>query len=79
MDYTFIEPISMTSLFVVFIAFLVLLVYLTYLFTKKSIISFLKKMPTAFIIGFPNSGKSFIIKELCRCSTFNFDKILNIS
>ena len=78
MDYVFVEPLSMTSMFVLFIAFLVLLVYLTYLFIRRAKISSLKKIPTAFIIGYPNSGKSFILKELCKCKE-NFDKILNIN
>lgn len=79
MDYVFIQPISMVSLFVLFITFLVLLFYLTYIFAKKSRISNLKKTKTAFIVGFPNSGKSFILKELCKRDTGNFDKMLNIS
>jgi len=79
MNYVFIEPISMTSLFVLFIAFLVIFVYLTYLFYRKVRISNLKKIPTAFVIGFSNSGRSFIIKELCKCKKGFSDKILDIS
>ena len=79
MEYVFIEPLSMVSLFILFIAFLVLLVYLTYLFIKKMRISDLKKMPTALIVGFPNSGKTFIVKGLSKRESGVFDKILNIS
>ncbi|NIO45173.1 MAG: hypothetical protein GTN36_06525 [Candidatus Aenigmarchaeota archaeon] len=79
MDYVFIEPLSMVSLFVLFIAFLVLFVYLTYLFIKRIRISKLKKTPTALVVGFPNSGKTFILKELSKKEKGVFDKILNIS
>jgi GTP1/Obg family GTP-binding protein len=79
MEYVFVEPMSMASLFVLFIAFLVLFVYLTYLFIKRTKISKLKKIPTALVVGFPNSGKTFIVKELSRGGKGVFDKILNIS
>lgn len=79
MEYVFIQPLSMASLFILFIAFLVFLVYFTYLFIKRIKISNLKKMSTALIVGFPNSGKSFIVKELCKSKEGVFDKMLNIS
>jgi len=79
MQYVYTEPLSMTSLFVLFIAFLVLFVYITYLFLKRKKISNLKKASTALIVGFPNSGKTFIVRELSKSERGTFDKMLNIS
>jgi GTP1/Obg family GTP-binding protein len=79
MKYVFIEPASIVGLIVIFTSFLVLLIYLTYVFLKRAKLSSLRKASTAFIVGFPNSGRSFVVRELCKSSMGVFDKILNIS
>ena len=79
MQYIFIEPLSMVGLFVFFVTFSIVLVYLAFLFLKRARIAMLKRTPIAIITGFPNSGKSVILKELCNNNMEGFDNILNVS
>jgi GTP1/Obg family GTP-binding protein len=79
MDYIFTEPASLSSILILFIGFLLLTIYLNYILTKRMKFSQLKKTSPVLIIGFPNSGRSFLVKELSKGKTYGYDKILNLN
>ena len=75
----FIQPLSMVSFLLFFLVMLIIIIQLTYFFTKRKRIWELRRMSTIFIVGFPNSGRSFIMRNLSGSNEGFLDKILNIS
>ncbi len=79
MNYIFREPASLSTILILFIGLLFLIIYLNYIFVKRSRISQLKKRSPILLVGFPNSGKTFLMKELSKNTTHIYDKILNLN
>lgn len=79
MGYLFTEPVSFGTLSLFFLLFLIVLIYIVYFYTRRRIILKFKREPTAFIVGVPNSGRTFIMKALSKSNISFFNKLLGVS
>lgn len=79
MAYVFVEPLPLGSLLLFFISSLIVIIYLVYYSVKRKKILDLKKIPTVFIVGLPNSGRTSIMRELSNSKVSFLDKTLNLS